>query len=42
MYGLIGKIVTTPGNRDAFAATPERFLHDVGKRWPALLEQLGQ
>ncbi|WP_407187556.1 YHS domain-containing (seleno)protein [Bradyrhizobium centrosematis] len=29
-------------NRDAFAADPERFLHEVGKRWPALLEQLGQ
>ncbi|QOZ75192.1 hypothetical protein XH83_06930 [Bradyrhizobium sp. CCBAU 53351] len=29
-------------NRDAFAADPERFLYEVGKRWPALLEQLGQ
>ncbi|WP_375157091.1 YHS domain-containing (seleno)protein [Bradyrhizobium sp. RDT46] len=29
-------------NRDAFAANPERFLYEVGKRWPALLEQLGQ
>ena len=23
-------------NRDAFAADPERFLYEVGKRWPAL------
>ncbi len=29
-------------NRDAFAADPERFLYEVGKRWPALQEQLGQ
>ena len=29
-------------NRDAFAANPERFLYEVGKRWPALLEQLSQ
>jgi len=29
-------------NRDAFAATPERFLYEVGKRWPALYEQLGR
>ncbi|AWM05675.1 YHS domain-containing (seleno)protein [Bradyrhizobium symbiodeficiens] len=29
-------------NRDAFAANPERFLYEVGKRWPALYEQLGQ
>jgi YHS domain-containing protein len=29
-------------NRDAFAANPERFLQEVGKRWPALQEQLGQ
>lgn len=29
-------------NRDAFAADPERFLYEVGKRWPALLERLGQ
>jgi YHS domain-containing protein len=29
-------------NRDAFAANPERFLYEVGKRWPALLDKLGQ
>ncbi|MCK1362794.1 YHS domain-containing (seleno)protein [Bradyrhizobium sp. 199] len=29
-------------NRDAFAADPERFLYEVGKRWPALWEQLSQ
>ncbi|MFT4121242.1 YHS domain-containing (seleno)protein [Bradyrhizobium sp.] len=29
-------------NRDAFAANPERFLFEVGKRWPALQEQLSQ
>lgn len=29
-------------NRDAFAAAPERFLYEVGKRWPALQDQLGQ
>ncbi|AWL99487.1 YHS domain-containing (seleno)protein [Bradyrhizobium amphicarpaeae] len=29
-------------NRDAFAANSERFLYEVGKRWPALYEQLGQ
>lgn len=29
-------------NRDAFAADPERFLYEVGKRWPALQQQLGQ
>ena len=29
-------------NRDAFAADPERFLYEVGKRWPALREQLSQ
>ncbi len=29
-------------NRDAFAADPERFLHEVAKRWPALQEQLSQ
>jgi YHS domain-containing protein len=29
-------------NRDAFAADPERFLYEVGKRWPALQERLGQ
>ena len=29
-------------NRDAFAANPDRFLYEVGKRWPALQEQLGQ
>ncbi len=29
-------------NRDAFIANPERFLYEVGKRWPALQEQLGQ
>jgi hypothetical protein len=29
-------------NRDAFAADPDRFLYEVGKRWPALQDQLGQ
>ncbi|RXG83732.1 YHS domain-containing (seleno)protein [Bradyrhizobium vignae] len=29
-------------NRDAFVADPERFLYEVGKRWPTLQEQLGQ
>lgn len=29
-------------NRDAFAADPERFLYEVGKRWPALQDKLGQ
>lgn len=29
-------------NRDAFGADPERFLYEVGKRWPALQQQLGQ
>lgn len=29
-------------NRDAFIANPQRFLYEVGKRWPALQEQLGQ
>ena len=29
-------------NRDAFAADPERFLYEVGKRWPALQDQLSQ
>jgi len=29
-------------NRDAFAANPDRFLYEVGKRWPALQEQLSQ
>jgi YHS domain-containing protein len=29
-------------SRDAFAANPERFLDEVGKRWPALQEQLSQ
>ena len=29
-------------SRDAFAANPERFLYEVGKRWPALQEQLSQ
>lgn len=29
-------------NRDTFAADPERFLDEVGKRWPALQEQLSQ
>ncbi|UPK25855.1 YHS domain-containing (seleno)protein [Bradyrhizobium sp. 195] len=29
-------------NRDAFAADPERYLYEVGKRWPALWEQLSQ
>ncbi|MDF0521632.1 YHS domain-containing (seleno)protein [Bradyrhizobium yuanmingense] len=29
-------------NRDAFVADPERFLYEVGKRWPALQEKLGQ
>ncbi|WP_256806937.1 YHS domain-containing (seleno)protein [Bradyrhizobium sp. Bra64] len=29
-------------NRDAFAADPERFLYEVGKRWPAIQDQLGQ
>jgi YHS domain-containing protein len=29
-------------NRDAFATDPERFLYEVGKRWPALQEQLSQ
>lgn len=29
-------------NRDAFAADPERFLYDVGKRWPALQDKLSQ
>ncbi|WP_027576159.1 YHS domain-containing (seleno)protein [Bradyrhizobium sp. WSM1743] len=29
-------------NRDAFVADPERFLYEVGKRWPALQEQLSQ
>ncbi|PJG51341.1 hypothetical protein CVM73_31265 [Bradyrhizobium forestalis] len=29
-------------NRDAFVADPERFLYEVGKRWPALRDQLGQ
>src|SRR4029079_2292516 len=28
--------------RHALAADPERFLYEDGKRWPALLEQLGQ
>ena len=29
-------------NRDAFAADPERFLYEVGKRWPALEDKLSQ
>ncbi|MCP3392002.1 hypothetical protein NLM27_24720 [Bradyrhizobium sp. CCGB12] len=29
-------------NRDAFAADPERFLYEVGKRWPPLQDKLGQ
>ena len=29
-------------NRDAFAVDPERFLYEVGKRWPALQDKLGQ
>ena len=29
-------------NRDAFAADPERFLYEVGKRWPALRDSLSQ
>ena len=29
-------------NRDAFGANPERFLYEVGKRWPALQDKLGQ
>lgn len=29
-------------NRDAFAANPERFLYEVGKRWPALQDKLSQ
>jgi YHS domain-containing protein len=29
-------------NRDAFAADPERFLYEVGKRWPALQDNLSQ
>lgn len=29
-------------NRDAFAADPERFLYDVGKRWPGLQDKLSQ
>ena len=29
-------------NRDAFAADPNRFLFEVGKRWPALQDQLSQ
>ena len=29
-------------NRDAFAADPDRFLYEVGKRWPALEGKLSQ
>lgn len=29
-------------NRDAFAANPERFLYEVGKRWPAMQDKLSQ
>ena len=29
-------------NRDAFAANPEHFLYEVGKRWPALQDKLSQ
>lgn len=29
-------------NRDAFAADPERFLYEVGKRWPSLQDKLSQ
>lgn len=29
-------------NRDAFAADPDRFLHEAEKRWPAVQEQLSQ
>jgi len=29
-------------NRDAFAANPDRFLYEVGKRWPALQDKLSQ
>jgi YHS domain-containing protein len=29
-------------NRDAFAADSERFLYEVGKRWPALRDRLSQ
>ncbi|MBR0994477.1 hypothetical protein JQ580_27545 [Bradyrhizobium japonicum] len=29
-------------NRDAFASDPERFLYEVGKRWPALYDELGR
>ena len=28
--------------RDAFVADPDRILYEVGKRWPALQEKLGQ
>ncbi|MBR0961509.1 YHS domain-containing (seleno)protein [Bradyrhizobium japonicum] len=29
-------------NRDAFVVDPGRFLYEVGKRWPALQQQLSQ
>jgi len=29
-------------NRDAFAANPDRFLYEVGKRWPGLQDKLSQ
>jgi len=29
-------------NRDAFAANPDRFLYEVGKRWPSLQDKLSQ
>lgn len=29
-------------NRDIFAADPQRFLYEVGKRWPALQDNLSQ
>lgn len=28
--------------RDAFVANPDRILYEVGKRWPALQDKLGQ
>ena len=29
-------------NRDAFGANPDRFLYEVGKRWPSLQDKLSQ
>jgi YHS domain-containing protein len=29
-------------NRDAFAANPERYLHDARERWPGLLATLAE